>query len=214
MAAEALDLLAKGDHAAQGDHAPQGDPAPQGARPAKPAGVPPADPEVVALRTLALQQVDPKSPKIQELVGWLLGHRREHRWARERATGPAVMAVAAWLAENRVETPPSKLSVSVNGTRVGVVDLGPAAATRVIDVPAALLAKDKQQIAFQLAGRGRFARQCILRGYIAAERLTASPRWQIARTYEPPLLHRDGRDIPRGFAVLREPHRRRGSPTR
>jgi uncharacterized protein YfaS (alpha-2-macroglobulin family)/TolA-binding protein len=204
LAVEALDLLAKGDHAADG--ALPGKPAAPAPAGGAPAGSAPGDPEVVSLRTLTLQQVDPKSPKIQELVGWLLSHREGRHWSGARATGPAVMAVAAWLAENRVETPPSKLSVSVNGTQVGLVDLGPAAATRVIDVPAALLAKDKQQIAFQLAGRGRFTRQCILRGYVAAERLAGtSDRWQIARTYEPPLLQRDGREIPRGFDVLERP---------
>ena len=58
----------------------------------------------------------------------------------------------------------------------------------------------KQRVQFQLDGRGRYAYQVILAGFVPAEQLkNTTDAWQVERTYEPAPLERDGRELPRGF---------------
>ena len=43
-----------------------------------------------------------ESPKAKELVDWLLAHRTGNRWAPEKATGPAALALCRWFADSRL----------------------------------------------------------------------------------------------------------------
>ena len=50
-------------------------------------------------------------------------------------------------------------------------------------VPSRFLKRGKQRISFQLTGRGTYSYQCLLEGFVAAERLTSSTNaWNIAGT--------------------------------
>ena len=50
--------------------------------------------------------------------------------------------------------------------------------------PATLQREGKQRIHFEIAGRGRYAYQCILCGFVPAQRLESTTRdWQVTRTY-------------------------------
>ena len=40
-------------------------------------------------------------PKAKELVDWLMAHRTGNRWAPEKATGPAALALCRWFADSR-----------------------------------------------------------------------------------------------------------------
>jgi outer membrane protein assembly factor BamD (BamD/ComL family) len=160
--------------------------------------------ELRALYALAAEEVLPKDAKTKQLVDWLLAHRTGHRWAPEKATGPAAMALVRWFAENRFEGEHYRLAVFVNDLRVKLLDVDPAAPTQTIAVPAAALKKEgKQRINFQLTGRGQFTYQCVLGGFVPAEKLTGTTEdWKVERTYQPAALEVDGREVPRGFGVL------------
>jgi hypothetical protein len=160
--------------------------------------------ELRALWALALQEVTPKAPKAKELIDWLLANRTGHRFSPDKATGPAALALCRWFAESRFAGERYQLSVFVNDVQAKVLQIDPAAGTQVIDVPAALLKKEgKQRINFQIAGRGRYTYQCILGGFVPAEKLSSTtPEWRVHRTYQPAPLEVDGREIPRGFGVL------------
>ena len=146
------------------------------------------------------EQIAPQSPKAKELVDWLLAHRTGYRWSPDKATGPAALALCRWFAESRFDGERYKLGVSVNGAEAVVLDIDPAAGTRVIDVPASVLQKEgKQRINFQITGRGRYVYQCILGGFVPAEKLkSTTENWRVTRIYQPAPLESDGREIPAG----------------
>ena len=160
--------------------------------------------ELRALWALAAQAVSPQSAKAKEQVDWLLAHRVGHRWSPDKATGPATLALAQWFARSRFEGEKYTLAVFVNDVPVKRLEVDPAAGTQSIDVNRAMLKKGgRQRISFQITGRGRYAYQCILGGFVPAEKLRGTTRdWQVKRTFEPAPLELDGRDVPRGFSVL------------
>ena len=165
--------------------------------------------ELRALYALAIQEVVPKSPKAKELVDWLLAHRTGNRWSPDKATGPAALALCRWFADSRFQADRYQLNVFVNDVRVKALDINASTwgSTQVIDVPRRFLAplaeKGKQRVNFQIGGRGRYAFQCILGGFVPAEKLRSTAgSWSVERHYEPAPLELDGREIPRGFAVL------------
>jgi hypothetical protein len=161
------------------------------------------DAELHALWALALRSIEPKSPKLQEAVDWLLANRRGRAWAPAAATGPAVLALAQWLAESPAELPAGKLTLLLGDKEIGTADFSATAGSTVIDVPPALLTKGPQAGVLKLIGRGRYAYQLRLSGHLPPERLKpAAGAWQVARTYEPPLLDFDDKPIQRGFSVL------------
>ena len=190
MAGDLLDLLAKREIEAVAPQVPVKD----GLRRCH------SDVEIRAIQALALQRVAPNSPQAKETIDWLLAHRSGPRWAPDKATGPAAVALCTWFAENRFAAEPCKLALSVNDSPLRVLEIDPAGATQTVDVPTALLVKGKQRIDFQLTGRGRYAYECVLGGYCPAETMAStSSQWRIARNYEPAPLEFDGREIPRGF---------------
>ena len=133
-----------------------------------------------------------------------LAHRVGYRWSPDKATGPATLALCRWSAETRFDGERYTLKVFVNDVLAKTLDVDPTAGTQTIDVPAAMLKKEgKQRINFQIAGRGRYSYQCVLGGFVPADKLKATTDdWTVERTYEPAPLEVDGREIPRGFDVV------------
>jgi alpha-2-macroglobulin len=159
--------------------------------------------ELRALYALLLVQVDPAADRTRETVDWLMAHRTGHRWSPEKATGPATMALSQWYARSRFEGEKYQLTVMVNDKEAAVLEVAPSALTQTIDVPGELLGEGKQRIEFRIAGRGRFTYQCILGGFVPADKLKNTTNlWEIRRYHQPAPLERDGKPIPRGFDVL------------
>jgi len=162
--------------------------------------------ELRALYALAVEEVSPKSPKAKELIDWLLAHRTGNRWIPEKATGPAALALCRWFADNRFTGECYKLTIFVNDLQVKLLDVDPTVGSQSIDVPRQFLKRDSKgrvRVNFQIAGRGRYTYQCILGGFVPAEKLKSTTgSWRVDRYYEPAPLELDGREIPRGFGVL------------
>ena len=159
--------------------------------------------ELRALCALLLVQIDPTADRTKEMVEWLMAHRTGHRWSPEKATGPAALALTRWYARSRFEGEKYQLTVLVNEKEAAVLDVAPSAITQAIDVPGDLFGDGKQRIEFRIAGRGRFTYQCILGGFVPADKLKSTTNlWEIRRHHEPAPLERDGKPVPRGFDVL------------
>jgi len=159
--------------------------------------------ELRALYALVLVKVDPAAERTRQVIDWLMAHRSGYRWTPDKATGPAALAVCQWYAKSRFEGEKYQLSVSVNGQRAAVLEIEPASPTRTIDVPGGMLVEGKQRIEFQIAGRGRYAYQCILGGFVPADQLKSTTNlWEVRRNYDPAPLDREGKPVPRGFDVL------------
>lgn len=159
--------------------------------------------EFRALYALALQQISPSSPEVERSIDWLQANRSGQRWSPDVATGPAVAALCQWFGTNRFETERYKLDVFVNDTKVRTLEIDSSSPTQVIEVPATLVAKGRQEIRFQMTGRGRYTFQCQLSGFVPADKLrSTTDAWLARRVYEPALLEVDGRPIARGFNIV------------
>lgn len=159
--------------------------------------------ELRALQALALSKITPEDPKLKEHVDFLLANRRGHRWAPEKATGPAALVVCDWFARAKYETEKYTLKIFVNDLLVKEVTIEKDAETLTVDVPDRLLKAGKNRVNLQLTGRANYAFQAILSGYVPADKLVNTTKdWDVRRIYTPAVLEFDGRDIPRGFDVL------------
>ncbi|HVW38117.1 MAG TPA: hypothetical protein VHB99_12455, partial [Pirellulales bacterium] len=159
--------------------------------------------EIRALYLLSLEKVSPESPKNKELVDWLMAHRTGHRWSPDKATGPAALGLGQWYAKTRFDEEHYELTIVVNGFEAEKLDITKDTGAQTIAIPAKLLQNGKQRIQFQLAGRGRFAFQCVLGGFVPADKLKSTTKdWSVRRHYEPAPRELDGQPIPRGFGVL------------
>lgn len=160
--------------------------------------------ELRSLYALALLSARPQEPKTQELIDWLLAHRTGPRWSPDRAAGPAMLALCRWFGQRRSADGRYRLAVSVNNQPAKVLELDASAPCHTIDVPAALLVPGKQQVRFELTGRGRYAYQVLLTGFVPAEQLkSTSAACRVERFYTPAPLERDGQPVPRGFDFLK-----------
>ncbi|HUY89785.1 MAG TPA: tetratricopeptide repeat protein [Pirellulales bacterium] len=159
--------------------------------------------EIRALYLLSLEKVSPEAAKNKELVDWLMAHRTGHRWSPDKATGPAALGLCQWYARTRFDQEHYELTIVVNGFEAKKLDVTKETGAETIAIPAKLLLKGKQRIQFQLAGRGRFAFQCVLGGFVPADKLKSTTKdWSVMRHYEPAPRELDGQPIPRGFGVL------------
>ena len=159
--------------------------------------------ELRAMYALALQGVRPKDPKVGDMVEWLLANRVGNRWNPDKATGPATLAACNWFARSKFETERYELTVFVNDKEVKKLDFNQHARTQTVNVPAELLQPGKQRVNFQLNGRGRFSYQCVMEGFVAADKLKSTTNdWRVTRYYNAAPLERDGRAIKRGFDVV------------
>ncbi len=159
--------------------------------------------ELRALYALALEEVSPASDETKNMVDWLQANRTGHRWFPDTATGPAVMALARWFGTNRFQSERYRLDVFVANTQVGKLDIDPSSPSQVIDVPVSLIAKGRQEIRLQMTGRGQFTYQCLLTGFVPADKLhSTTDSWLARRVYEPAPLEVDGRQMARGFGIV------------
>ncbi len=159
--------------------------------------------ELHALYALALQAYAPGSQQAKEQIEWLMSHRQGARWSPEKATGPATMAAASWYSRNQFEHERYTLKLFVNNALVDEIEIDQDSLTQTVEVPAELLQDGRQQVNFEMTGRGRFAYQCVLSGFVAADKLASTTdAWRVERDYEPAQLEFDGRQIPRGFDLV------------
>lgn len=159
--------------------------------------------ELRALYALGLEGALPGDPKTKEQIDWLMSHRTGHRWAPEKATGPAALAVATWYAKTRFEDQHYKLTIFVNDLQTAVLDITEDSDTQTVEVPARLLKDGKQRINFQLTGRGQYTYQAVLGGFVSADKLkNTTNNWTVRRFHEPAPRELDGQEIPRGFDIL------------
>jgi uncharacterized protein YfaS (alpha-2-macroglobulin family)/tetratricopeptide (TPR) repeat protein len=159
--------------------------------------------ELRALQALALSKITPEDPKLKQQVDFLLANRRGHRWAPEKATGPAALVVCDWFARAKFETEKYALKIFVNDLLVKEVTIEKDAETLTVDVPDRLLKAGKNRVNLQLNGRANYAFQAILSGYVPADKLVNTTKeWDVRRVYTPAVMEFDGREIPRGFDVL------------
>lgn len=164
--------------------------------------------EIRALYAIALGEVAPTDARLIKQIEWLMANRVGHRWSPDKATGPALLAVSKFYREAKFATEKYRLRIFVNDLLAKEVEVTPDTRTQAIDVDSKLLKAEKpdQVVRIELVGRGRFSYQCVLGGFVAADKLANTTQaWRVERTYEPAQLELFGEAIPRGFDVVAGP---------
>ncbi|MCE9604297.1 MAG: tetratricopeptide repeat protein [Planctomycetia bacterium] len=158
--------------------------------------------EVRALYALALLRSGIDVAKQKEAVDWLLSHRAGNRWSPEKATGPAAAVLAEWFAKHRPGGERYKLAVVVNNYEAANLEIDPNGPMQTIEIDAKHLVAGKQRIQLLMTGRGHLAYQCVLGGFVAAEKIKPTARqFYVHRYWEPAPVEFEGKELPRGFDV-------------
>lgn len=159
--------------------------------------------EVRALYALARFRAGVEPTKQKEAIDWLLAHRSGNRWSPEKATGPATIVLAEWFAKHRPGGERYQLTVVVNNYEAAKLDVEPDAAARTIEIDAKHLIAGKQRIQLLMNGRGHLAYQCVLGGFVAADKLKSTTnKYYVDRYWQPAPIEFDGKVLPRGFGVV------------
>jgi alpha-2-macroglobulin len=158
-----------------------------------------------ALYLLALQQLDPASPRTAEIAQQLMAARIGSRWPIAKTDGPAIMALARWHARTRHAGEKYELTVFVNDNELQTLTIDPSTdGARQLSVPAEMLVDDRRQrINFDLTGRGEFTYSVVMSGFVPTDQLKSTdPDLTVKREYYPAERMFNGKPVPRGFGVL------------
>jgi uncharacterized protein YfaS (alpha-2-macroglobulin family)/TolA-binding protein len=162
--------------------------------------------DTTALVTLAFARALPSAPQLEGAVEWLLAHRIGSGWRPHKAKGPALAALSSFYGRASGSDDRYRLTVSVNGTQVALVNVTGETQGQVIGVPRKVLKVGQpNRLHFEMQGRGRF-------GYAAT--MSAFTRefgpdqdrknrvaWIDRRYYQPAAPELDGKVLPVGFSV-------------
>ena len=163
-----------------------------------------SDIETHALYALCLYRTQPTSKEFETETNWLMKKRVGHRWAPEKATGPAMLAVCGWNTGKQFKAEKYALTLFVNDKKVKTLEFDVDSTTQTVNVPSEMLSGNKKDtVRFELNGRGQFSYQCVMGGFVASDKLkNTSNKWTIRRYYTPAQLEFDGKPVPRGFNVV------------
>jgi alpha-2-macroglobulin len=174
--------------------------------------------EARAITALCWLAVDPASAESKATVESLLNSRQALRWSPEPGTGAAARAAAIWLARNRTPRVGScRVEVLVNDKQLTVVDLSWVSGPQTVDVPLAMLTKDRQRITLrpitlQPSTGARIAYSCTMTATAdgpAAKPAAAKPAttqdkigWSLKRSFAPGNLEAYGQELEPGYSSL------------
>jgi tetratricopeptide (TPR) repeat protein len=167
--------------------------------------------ETTALVSLAYARVRPQASELDRAVDWLQAHRVADGWLPHKAKGPALATLSAYYGRAQGAEDRYRLTVTVNETRVGVVDVQGTAEEKIIAVPrASLKTGQNNRIRFEMEGRGRFGYAATLAGFTREfapdQDRTGRVAWIDRRVYHPASPELDGKVLPVGFGVAVNPN--------
>ncbi|MCC9609742.1 tetratricopeptide repeat protein [Blastopirellula sp. JC732] len=163
-----------------------------------------AEVETRGLYALCLYKLSPQQEELRKEVEWLMQHRCGARWAPEKAVGPIMLAVCGYNATKQLAADAYDLTVMVNDKPLKTLKFDANSTTQTLDVPVDMLTnKEKETIRFELNGRGEFSYECVLAGFVAADKLESTANnWTVRRYYTPAPIEFDGRPVSSGFGLL------------
>ena len=161
--------------------------------------------EWLALRALALTSTAPEATESGAVIDQVLAQRRGLRWAPDRATGPAVLALCRWFDRHRLSGQNRTVKVSVNDQPAQVCELPDGPGEHVVEFPADQLVDGGQRVVFEPAGPGRYVYDVMLSGVLSADPLqNTTQAWHVTRSYAPAPRELSGGPLPRGFGNVRD----------
>jgi len=158
-----------------------------------------------ALRALVLIRTAPEATTVNGVIDQVLAHRRGLRWAPDRATGPAVLALCRWFDRYRPAGQNRTIKVSINDQPAQIVELPEGPGPHVVEMRADQLVEGSQRVLFEPAAPGRYVYDIQLSGVLRADQLqTTTQTWHVARSYAPAPRELSGRTLSRGFDIVRD----------
>jgi len=156
--------------------------------------------EATAVAALALMRVKPASPELTRAIDYLMDRRGTYGFVPAKAHGPAVRAIAAYLAKGKFAEADYKLTVLVNGKEFKTITARGASASASLAVPGEMLSDGKNSVDFRMNGRGQYAYSVTLRGFSSDLKDPASWDYPVVRHryYRHDTLRYRGRAIPAG----------------
>ena len=166
--------------------------------------------ETTALVSLAMARVRPQAPELEGAIDWIHAHWSGHGWGPHKAKGAVLAALGLAHAGAKDADSRYRLTVTVNGTQVAVLDTQGKAESQAIAVPVKVLkAGDSNRVGFAMEGRGTFSYAVTLTGFTREfgpdQDQANRPARVDRRVYwpTPPVL--DGKVLPVGFGVAINP---------
>ena len=154
---------------------------------------------------LALTSTAPEATESGAVIDQVLAQRRGLRWAPDRATGPAVLALCRWFDRHRPSGQNRTVKVSVNDQPAQVFELPDGPGEHVVEFPADQLVEGGQRVVFEPAGPGRYVYDVMLSGVLSADQLqNTTQAWHVTRSYAPAPRELSGCPLPRGFGIVRD----------
>jgi len=167
------------------------------------------DVEPTAMAALAFARIRTRPVDMEGAVEWLLAHRSGVDWNPHKSSGIALAALSAYYSRARPESDRYRLTVSVNGREVSKGEVAGPAEGRTIAVPrAALKPSGRNQVSFDIEGRGTFGYSVVLTGFTRDFSPPAGPARQpfaVRRSYLASAPEFEGRPLPIGFKVAVNP---------
>ncbi|TWT33373.1 tetratricopeptide repeat protein [Blastopirellula retiformator] len=163
-----------------------------------------AEVETRGLYALCQYKLSPQQEELRKEVEWLMQHRCGARWAPEKAVGPIMLAVCGYNATKQLAADAYDLTVIVNDKPLKTLKFDAESTTQTLEVPVDMLTnKEKETVRFELNGRGEFSYECVLAGFVAADKLESTANnWRVRRYYTPAPIEFDGRPVSRGFGLV------------
>ena len=163
--------------------------------------------EATALALEALERTNPRAAELEEFVNWLMHTRATTSWGSPRARAAAVRALSVYLGQAKAEAQKYVLEIAINGQKIKTLEADGMRRTVRIEAPAQLV-RNRNRLDFRFKGRGEFVYTCTLEGFTrGVPRPTRSEDLAVRRRYEASPLVFEGREVPRGFSVVRGPHK-------
>ena len=121
--------------------------------------------ETTAVAALALMKARPASSKIEQAIKYLLHRRGAWGFSPAKAHGPALAALCYYYREGKFAANDYELEIKVNGKDFTTITSKKSQANLLLSVPKELLSDGKNNVTFNVKGRGEFAYAVSMRGF-------------------------------------------------
>ncbi|MDP7129774.1 MAG: tetratricopeptide repeat protein, partial [Planctomycetota bacterium] len=138
--------------------------------------------EVTAVSLLALSKVSPTSARVKQAVDYLMKQKGCYGFRSGKARGPVVAAMVDYFGHTKFAETDYRLAVKVNGKALKSIETDGDQPSLLIPVPKGMLQAGRNEVEFDIEGRGEYAYAATIRGF--------SDTLKDPRSFKYPYIHR------------------------
>lgn len=121
--------------------------------------------EVTAISLLAMSKVSATSARVKQAVDFLMKQKGCYGFSSGKARGPVVAALADYFGHTKFAEADYRLAVKVNGKLIKSIETAGDQPSLLIPVPMDILQAGRNEVEFDMEGRGEFAYAATIRGF-------------------------------------------------